>query len=96
MGSGGEEPCHPHPQVASPSGTTSPQPQITRGTEGPRVTRMVHCVQGPPGDSAQKGSILTSPCEVGPHMGPTYSGVTEVGSPQVSQGQIFLLEPGSN
>lgn len=29
-------------------------------------------------------------------MGPTYSGITEVGSPQVSQGQISLPEPGSN
>lgn len=35
------EPCHPHPQMASPSGTTGSQPQITKGTEGPRVTRMV-------------------------------------------------------
>ena len=36
------------------------------------------------------------PCEVGPPMGPTYSGITEVGSPQVSQGQISLPEPDSN
>lgn len=29
-------------------------------------------------------------------MGPTYSGITEVGLPQVSQGQISLPEPDSN